>query len=443
MLVKKVKTFLSEQNIDTDKHFLIALSGGLDSMVLCHVFQELKLSFAIAHCNFNLRNIESNNDENFVQAYCKENQIETHFISFDTKAYAKEHKLSIQLSARELRYNWFQQITKDYLVTAHHLDDHAETMIFNIVRGSHYKGITGISLQNKELIRPLSYVSRNEIIEYAKKNNIEWREDSSNSSVKYNRNKIRHQVSPILNEINPKFANNLRNLADRMDLLNLYLDDKKEEIKNNVSINENENIYLEKEYFKNSPHPLFELSIILDDFGFSLDQCKSILKKQLSGTLFHSSTHKLLLDRKSYIISTIAQEKKIEFKIVLTADTKNCVTPNFTLCTKFMELETIQFDKSGNTAYFDLDKIKFPLTIENWKQGDYMTPFGMNGKKQKISDILINRKTPVPFKKEILVLKDATDEILWLIGMRQDDINRISLSTKTCYVLTIEKQDYI
>jgi tRNA(Ile)-lysidine synthase len=227
------------------KKLLLATSGGIDSIVLVHLFQQLKFQIAIAHCNFNLRAKESNADENFVKQFAEENQIPFYTNSFQTEAYANENKLSIQLAARKLRYDWFNEVlvkeNYDYITTGHHLDDQVETFLINFTRGTGLEGLTGIPAQNDTVIRPLLPFSREEIEIFAQENNIKWREDSSNSSNKYLRNKLRHDIVPILKELNPSFLNSFQNTLEHLKQSNDLLNEASNEVYQKV-INSNNDV---------------------------------------------------------------------------------------------------------------------------------------------------------------------------------------------------------
>ncbi|WP_299365028.1 tRNA lysidine(34) synthetase TilS [Winogradskyella sp.] len=414
---------------------LIGVSGGIDSVVLSHLCKSLDSDFALAHCNFNLRGEESNADEDFVLELAEELDVEVFIQNFDTQAYGEEHKLSIQMAARELRYHWFEELAEqlqfDYILTAHHADDNLETFLINFTRGTGLNGLTGIPEVNDNIVRPLLRFSRVEIEAYAMEEQIKWREDSSNSSRKYLRNKLRHEVVPILKEINPQlldsFQNTLGYLNDTADIV--------EESLNAVSkraittINDKEIIYKVSEFKKvNNPRAyLFEM---FKDFGFTEWNDVVDLLDAETGKYVKSNTHRLIKHRE-FLILTDRQSERREESFVINEVDNPVETPLGTL--DFQKVDALE-DNSSTTIFVDFENIKFPLELRIWETDDVFHPLGMKGKK-KLSKYLKDEKL-LPTEKAHTWVLASKGNIVWVVGMRADD--RFKVTDKTQQILKIE-----
>jgi tRNA(Ile)-lysidine synthase len=400
-----------------DKKLLLAVSGGIDSMVLMHLFQQLNYDIAIAHCNFQLRGKESDADENFVKSEAAKFSILNYIIRFDTKNYSKENKLSIQLAARKLRYDWFQEIISlgfDYVLTAHHLDDNVETFLINFIRGTGLEGLTGIPAQNGNIIRPLLPFSRLEIENYAKANQIQWREDSSNSSDKYFRNKLRHDIVPILKELNTGFLDSFQNTLHHLQQAESLVEDASKLVYEKV-VEEKENrleIHLKSLLeFQNYKAYLYQW---LKEYRFSAWNDIYDLIEAQSGKQVFSETHILLKDREKLILSERKSSNNSEVFIIESIESK----VNIPLKLRFCKAVNI-FETDSNCIFVDENKLKFPLTIRKWQEGDYFYPSGMNGKK-KLSKYFKDEKYSL-LDKENQWLLCSEDQIVWIIGKRADD----------------------
>jgi tRNA(Ile)-lysidine synthase len=401
-----------------DKKLLLAVSGGVDSMILMHLFQQLNYDISIAHCNFQLRGEESNEDENFVKSEAEKFKIPNYFIRFDTENYSKQNKLSTQLSARKLRYAWFQELLSenqlDYLVTAHHLDDNVETFLINFIRGTGLEGLTGIPTQNGNIIRPLLPFSREEIENYAKENNIQWREDSSNASDKYFRNKLRHDIVPTLKELNTGFLDSFQNTLNHLQQAESLVDDASKLVYEKVvEVKENQlEIHLTQLLkFQNYKAYLYQW---LKNYGFSAWNDIYDLVDAQSGKQVFSETHILLKDRDKLILSERKSTDKSEVFIIESLDSK----VNIPLKLRFCKVVNI-FESDSNCIFVDENKLKFPLTIRKWQEGDYFYPSGMNGKK-KLSKYFKDEKYSL-LDKENQWLLCSEDQIIWVIGKRADN----------------------
>jgi tRNA(Ile)-lysidine synthase len=399
-----------------DKKLLLAVSGGVDSMVLLDLFYKLRFDICVVHCNFQLRGKESDADEMLVREICQDSYIPYFIESFDTLEFAKENKLSIQLAARKLRYDWFQEIISlgfDYVLTAHHLDDNVETFLINFTRGTGLEGLTGIPTQNGNIIRPLLPFSRLEIENYALENKIQWREDSSNASDKYFRNKLRHDIVPILKEMNTGFLDSFQNTLHHLQQAESLVNDASKLVYEKVvEVKENQlEIHLNSLLqFKNYKAYLYQW---LKNYEFSAWNDIYDLVEAQSGKQVFSETHVLLKDRKKLILSERKSTDKSEVFIIESLDSK----VNIPLKLKFCKAVNI-FETDSNCIFVDENKIKFPLTIRKWQEGDYFYPSGMNGKK-KLSKYFKDEKYSL-LDKENQWLLCSEDQIVWVIGKRAD-----------------------
>ncbi|NVK52470.1 MAG: tRNA lysidine(34) synthetase TilS [Flavobacteriaceae bacterium] len=417
-MVQKLKEHIATHfSFLKDKKLLIAISGGVDSMVLTHLFAQLNYTIVLAHCNFKLRGIDSDADESFVKSQGKKLGLTTFTTQFDTEKIAKEKKLSVQITARELRYNWFQELVYDngldYIATAHHADDNLETFLINLTRKTGLEGLTGIPPVNNNIIRPLLPFSRDEIEAYAQNNKIEWREDKSNASTKYLRNKIRHQVVPVLKEINPNLLNSfqqtLSNLQGCQEIINTSISKIK---KKTFDTSKNGIVKIDISAFNKLKNPKPYLFELLKTYGFSEWNDVSNLLTAQSGKEVASKTHRLLKDRETLLLT---QLKKIDQEVYFIEKDTNSIKKPLQLNLEYNPTKTT-FDV--NTIYIDTAKVKFPLTIRKWKVGDYFYPLGMQGKK-KVSKFFKDLKFSA-IDKENTWLLCSTNQIVWVIGHRQD-----------------------
>ena len=418
-----------------EKRLLLATSGGIDSMVLVHLLHQLKYDFAVAHCNFQLRNSESDTDEFFVKSFCDEEKIEAFIQKFDTKKFALDYNLSIQLAARKLRYDWFYELLEqenfDYILTAHHLDDSLETFLINLSRGTGLDGLTGIPDQNDKIIRPLLVFSRNEIETFANENAILWREDSSNASDKYLRNKLRHDVVPILKELNPSFLSSFEKTVENLKQSQSMIDDASKLVyKIVVEENENELKINLKELLK-LPNYNAYLYQWLKDYGFNAWNDIYDLVHAQSGKQVFSEDFLLLKDRFYLILSP---KNDINRNQIYDID-KNFSQVNIPLKFDFCNVGDISISDS-NSIFVDEDQLKFPLQLRKWQEGDVFHPFGMQGSK-KVSKYFKDEKLSLIDKLNKWLLC-SDDQIVWIVGMRQDE--RFKVTTNTTKILKITIQ---
>ena len=422
-----------------DKKLLIAISGGVDSVVLTHLLSALHFDISLAHCNFKLRDKESDLDEASVKILAQKTYNQIFTISFNTDEFAKEHKLSTQIAARELRYNWFQELIKkhhfDFVLTAHHADDNLETFLINLTRGSGLDGFTGIPKINGNIVRPLLAFSREEIVAFAKENDIEWREDASNASTKYIRNKIRHQILPVLKEINPNlldtFAKTIENLEESKQIIEEKIADISSEVIQPCNCAQGDNVIkINIEKINQLSNPKAYLYQLLKTYNFTeWNDVYNLLSAQ-SGKQVFSKTHRLLKDRDYLLLS------KIDFSISNKITTE--IEENQSEITVPIHLlfETVLQKSAANkqTIYVDKDLLKYPLVVRKWENGDYLYPLGMQGKK-KMSKYFKDEKFSLLEKETTWLLCNANNEIIWVINNRQD--NRFSLKTTSKNILKI------
>ncbi|MCW4467917.1 tRNA lysidine(34) synthetase TilS [Flavobacterium sp. MFBS3-15] len=417
-----------------DSKLLVAVSGGLDSMVLVHLLQQLNYNISIAHCNFNLRGNESDGDEESITQYAKENSFNFFVTRFDTKSFASDNKLSIQVAARQLRYLWFDELLRennlDYLLTAHHLDDSIETFLINLTRGTGLDGLKGIPQQNGNIVRPLLPFTRDEILAYAKENNIQWREDSSNASDKYLRNKLRHDVVPLLKELNSGFADSFRQTLEYLQQAQSLVEDASVLIyKQVVSEKENQK-HFDIVQLKRLPNYRAYLYQWLSPFGFTAWDDIYALADAQSGKYILSQNFRLLKDRAVLILEPLSQEKDKVFEI---AESQHKIDDPISLT--FSRTHAINENTTKKTVFVDNQLIKFPLILRKWSDGDYFCPTGMNGQRKKISKFFKDEKFNLSEKENTWLLCSGED-ILWVVGHRADD--RFKATKTTNIILKIE-----
>jgi tRNA(Ile)-lysidine synthase len=419
------------------KKLLLATSGGLDSMVMVDLFHKLNYSIAIAHCNFQLRGVESFKDQAFVQNYSEVNKIESFVTQFDTEAFAEDYKLSTQVAARELRYSWFYELSEtknfDYILTAHHADDNLETYLINFVRGTGLDGLTGIPAQNDIVIRPLLIFSRQEIEYYSKENNIEWREDSSNASDKYLRNKIRHNLVPILKELNPDFLSSFQKTQKYLQESKTMAEDASIMIYQQVAEENGDDIHFDLNQLKKLPNYKSYLYQWLNEFGFSAWEDIYDLVESQSGKQVFSNEFRLLKNRDFLILSPINFVEEREEYFIKKGQKEVKIPLNLSFC----NIDDISIE-SNTTIFVDDDSLHFPLLLRHWREGDTFKPFGMEGKSKKVSKFFKDEKLSLIEKGNIWLLC-SDNQIVWIVGLRQDERFKIKNTTKNILKIQLEE----
>ena len=413
---------------------IIAVSGGVDSIVLFHLCLKLKLNFFVAHCNFKLRKKESDLDEKFVRDLAIKHNIKFYTKSFNTKKLSNNDNKSIQMVARELRYSWFEELSKElnvkHILTAHHLDDSLETFLINLSRGSGIDGLLGIPEVNDTVYRPLLIFKKDEILSYAKENKITWREDSSNKKREYLRNQIRLEIIPKLKEINQNLLDNFSKSIDRLQQSKSIIKDKMDDFIKNVSFTRDEKIYFEINKIKKVSNIDAYLYELLKKYNFTQwDDIRDLLDSQ-SGKQIISKTHKLLKDRE-YLI--LVKNSEVENKSLLINKSSKEVAVSVGKIKVSIAKKISKED--SDVIYLDSAKLDFPLRVRNVLSGDYFYPFGMNGKK-KVSKYLKDKKISVFDKDKVLILETSKNKIIWVVGMRLDD--RFSVTDNTKEITKIE-----
>ncbi len=431
-MLDQLLNFISEQKLIQPGHkTLLAVSGGIDSMVLAHLFSQTSFNFEFAHCNFQLRGNDSEGDQQLVESTANSYQVTCHTKRFATEEFAKKNGISIQMAARSLRREWFEELLEnkgiDQVATAHHLNDSLETVLFNLARGTGISGLRGILPKNGRYIRPLMFASRNMIIDYASSNHLNWREDISNSAIKYHRNLIRHKVVPELKKINPNIESTLYQSLQKLAATERLYKSTIAQHKKTLIQNTKDGFTIDKEKLaklEEAPIILFE---ILDEYGFNFHQANDILKslKGQVGKTFFASEYQLTVDRNFLFISKSMHNPFTA--TIIYEDTKQVATPHGELSFDYFDAKNVTFDHDHNTAFLDASKLKFPLKIRQWQQGDRFQPLGMKHKK-KLSDFMIDEKIPLNLKDQVLVLC-SEENLVWVIGWRIDDRYKITKNT--------------
>lgn len=421
----KVERYIENHNLlDANGLYIVALSGGADSVVLLLLLHEAGYRIEAAHCNFHLRGSESDRDEVFCEELCAARNIPFHRAHFDTQTYAELHKVSIEMAARELRYKWFEQLREDVgaagICVAHHRDDSVETVLLNLVRGTGLRGLTGIQPRNGHILRPLLCVSRAEIEDFLAKRGQKYVTDSTNLETDVQRNKIRLQVLPLLRELNPAVAENIQRMAENVseaqEVLNTVVGEYKKS--NVLELSE-----LSK--FGSSEYIVYEW---LKNYGFNGSQVRQIMNAECGATVSSASGYEVLKDRSRLIVEVIS--KPLKRNIVPEEGTYR-LDENHTLkvrkCAAYVS-------KSPHVATLDAAKVAFPLTVRRVEDGDWMIPYGMTGRKL-LSDLMTDRKMNVFEKRRQLVVADAQGVIVWALGLRTD--GRVAVSADTQEVLEL------
>lgn len=420
------------KNLFTKKdRLLVATSGGVDSVVLCKLCELADLDFGIAHCNFQLRGHDSDRDEAFVKEFAERLKVPFYSIRFDTKKYAGENKVSTQVAARELRYNWFEEIASknnyDYILTAHHADDNIETVVMAFFRGTGIKGLTGIKAKNNKLRRPLLFAKRKELEDFLKEYKLAFVQDNSNFHNDYTRNYFRNKIIPVIAGVYPEAEENILDNIERLKGASLLYDEAVA-IKRKKLVRQKGNelhIPVLLLHQQNAIQTL--LYEIVKDFGFSPAQLKDVLQllQSESGKYVLSPTHRILRNRKHLVISPLTE---IENTVIIIEEPGNYLFVYGTIALKKTDgFPAINAD--CNTALIDAKNVQFPLILRPWKIGDYFYPLGMQ-KKKKLSRFFIDKKLSMIEKEKVWVL-EMSKRIIWVVGHRIDDRFKLTDQTST------------
>ena len=447
-MIDQFQVYINRYNLiaEGDK-VILALSGGIDSMVLADLLLKTKVEFVAAHCNFHLRGEESDGDEKFVRDYAERNGIQCYVKHFGTEEYAAEQDVSIEMAARDLRYAWFeelrQQLGYDKIAVAHHADDQAETFFINLLRGAGLNGLKGMKPQNGVIIRPLLWASREQIRKYAAENHIVWREDHTNAESVYLRNKIRNQLLPTFDELHPEARQGLYKSLEHLSAENeLYRALLKEKL---AQIVEREGEIQRLPYSAISPSAVgpstgsgtlaFTFQLLFEwlrQYGFNTDQCHFIYDAIGTGVgnQYCSATHRLVIGRDELQLSEIKEKKDDEIQIGIGEE--EILSPFHLFFSKLERTADFIIDKSPEVAQLDYNKLSFPLTLRHWLYGDRFHPLGMKGSKL-LSDFFVDQKFTEYQKQNVWLLVSAGGDILWVVGYRMDDRFKITDDTKTVF----------
>lgn len=428
-----------EQLFNQQDKILLAVSGGMDSMAMAHLFQLAEIDFGIAHCNFNLRGEASDGDELLVQAIAEKWAIPYYSVHFDTANLAIQQKTSIQLIARNLRYDWLEKIRQEndfgYIATAHHLKDAIETVLYNLAKGCGIRGLHGIPIKQDKIIRPLLFATKAEIEAFVQQQNVPYRDDASNQSIKYKRNLIRHKVLPSLELINPAlektFSKTLRHIKDTELLFEEII---QQYIKRCV-VFKNKQIQIQKAPLEKHPANKTILYEIIAPYGFNGDHAIQILSSLGNiGSVFNSSSHQLLIDRELLIIQAIKTNK--ENSVTVKKNTDKVIFNNQQISFSLHSKQEVTIKRTATIAYLDAAKLQFPLRLRYWQAGDRFQPLGMNGKSKKLQDFFSDLKLS-RFEKDQVLLLESKGIICWVMGHRIDERFKIREVTEEVVMVKI------
>ena len=432
-MIDEFKKFIFENNIiKPGDRILLGVSGGIDSMVMAHLFHQLDFKIGIAHCNFSLRGSESDKDEELVSKFASDHNIPFYTTRFETKSFAKKNRLSVQMAARDLRYNWFEEIRMkngyDSISIAHNLNDNIETLLINLTRGTGLTGMTGMKPVSNRIIRPLLFATRQDILTYRNQHKIIFREDRSNADTVYTRNKIRHLVIPVLKEINPSIETTLNETAERFSGLNEIVSEYISQLKESISEEKDQFITFNISQLKTFLHNKAILFELFKPYGITnalLIGLMKVIEGETGGQII-TDTHRIIKNRKEIIVS--GEEIHEDVSYTIKNEQEFCIFPGISSARNVRITDTFEIPYDPHIACIDSQKVKFPMIIRKWKAGDYFYPLGMKQKK-KLSDYFVDKKYS-RFDKENIFILESDGKIVWIIGDRIDDRFKITGSTK-------------
>lgn len=442
-MIETIRSYIEAESlfVPADK-VVLAVSGGVDSMVMLDLFQRMGVDFVVAHCNFQLRGAESDGEETFLRDYCADERIELYVKHFDTREYAALTGMSVEMAARKLRYDWFfellDQLSFQHVATAHHLDDLIETMLVNLSRGTGIRGLSGIQPKNGRILRPLLAVNREQILAYAAEHHISYKNDSSNDELLYQRNVIRHQIIPLFEEINQAFRRNaVRTASILKETEQVYLqkiDDVRQMVMEQQGMSRLFSIDKLK-LLRPLNSILFELFY---PFGFNAQQIREMIGAfdAEAGKIFLSPTHRIVKDRCHFIVTPLENDYPSRFYI---EEGQNEIVWPVSLRFELIPRDAgFRFSRSPLVADLDYDLLQFPLLMKKWESGEYFQPLGMSGFK-KISDFFVDEKLSIPEKESVWIVYSG-QKVVWITGKRIDDRFKITLKTKRVLRIVMSRE---
>lgn len=434
MTDKTITEFLKKHGISSGAGFIIAVSGGADSISLLHAFKNLNLRIIALHCNFRLRGEESDKDEEFVKGFCKSHGISLHIKQFDTGNYARQKGLSIEMAARELRYSWFREMKQktkmDYIVTGHQADDVAETLFINLCRGTGIRGLSGIKPVNDDILRPLLSCSREEILGYIGRHQLSYRNDSSNASLDFMRNIIRHKIIPVCKEINPSFLNTVQENCQALYETEILFKYGIRRLQDDILEQKGDELLIHIGRSLSAPAPYTLLFETLHPFGFNKHQVSDILRSHQASSGKHFYSKDFVLSRERHYWRISARKEQAATKVTIEGEGIIEVEDQ-RLSFEFLPRTALSsIPDDPHIVCMDAAKINFPLQIRHWRQGDKFCPLGMHLSQKKVSDFFNDRKFTTKQKQECLLLT-ADEKIAWIIGYRPDERFKITPVTDT------------
>ncbi|MGN0187036.1 MAG: tRNA lysidine(34) synthetase TilS [Paludibacteraceae bacterium] len=434
---EKVARFINRQHLlAPTQRIVVAVSGGADSVVLLNILQQLGYQCIIAHCNFHLRGADADADADFVAQLARKYQIPFHRNDFDTNTIAAERKISVEMAARDLRYAWFEQLRLaekcDAIAVAHHANDNAETVLLNMARGTGINGLCGIQAKNRHIVRPLLDCTRAEIIAYAHAHHLAYRTDATNAETIYRRNFVRHNIVPLFEQLNPAFIETIARNIEHTNDIRLIFNTFVQQTHDKICYDTPSGLHIDTEKLLQLPAPQTLLYEFIHPYGFNSDTVATLFNGigGLSGISCLTEKYQAVVTRGKIIITPRSATDSNIYQIT-DSDTE-IFQP---LYLKIERLDTMPdtLKTDTHTAYFDADKIQFPLTLRHWQQGDTFVPFGMHGHK-KVSDLFVDKKLNLIEKSKVWIMT-SNDLIIWILGIRTD--HRFRVTNRTRHLLRI------